>query len=106
MNDLQALHDALRQDLPGIDLKFDGPATENRANWLDVEYLGKWVTVEWRPGQGFGVSLETPKEHPLEGLFYGPDHIVTDWIEARRLILSLLEVPEAAARPRRVAMGG
>jgi hypothetical protein len=107
MNELQTLYIVLRQELPDANLRSEAPVTENRANWLDIEYLGKWVTVEWRPEQGFGVSLlETPKEHPLDGLFYGPDHIVTDWADAKGLILSLLEIPEMGARARRVAVRG
>jgi hypothetical protein len=107
MSEFQTLFNALSQEIPGADLRLDAPIKAERANWLDVVYLGKWVVVEWRPGQGFGVSLlEMPKESPLEGLFYGPDHIVKDCAEARRLILSLLEIPGREARPRRVAMRG
>ena len=105
MNDLGTLYRALQQEIPGAELKLDGPLAEGKPNWLDVLYLGRWVVVEWRPDQGFGVSLlKQVKEDPLEGLFAGPDFIFADWAEAKDHILSLLHA-EAQPEPRRVAHG-
>jgi len=105
MNDIGTLYRALQQEISGADLKLDGPLVEGKPNWLDVFYLDKWVVVEWRPGQGFGVSLnQVKKEDPLEGLFAGPDFIFADWAEAKDQILSLLHA-EAQPEPRRAAHG-
>ena len=106
MSEIEKLADLLRSSSPEMDLRMDAPVEPGGPAWLDVERLGRVVAVEWRPRHGFGVSLLGVSTNPCDGLFEGPDEILSDPYSARDRILSLLEAPglrsrKAAGRSRR-----
>lgn len=99
MNEIKKLEQAIRNELPAAKVSIDGTA------WLDIQYGEKWVAVEWRGEEGFGVSLlPMPPSYPGEGLFEGPDELYADWVDAKDRILLLLDTA-TERRPRRVALG-
>lgn len=104
MNDFQKLIQALRQELPGAELKIEEPEHERQSGWLDIEYTGIRIVVEWRSWQGFGVSLIEQSDDPLAGLFEGPDEVYETWTDARDRILFWLQSTTAEPR-RRAALG-
>jgi hypothetical protein len=104
MNDFQKLIQALRQELPRAELKIEEPERERQSGWLDIDYDGMRVVVEWRSWQGFGVSLQDTGD-PLDGLFEGPDEVYETWTDAKDRILFWLRSSEAAAPRRRAALG-
>lgn len=90
MSEIETLADLLRFSSSELGLRLDA-AAEGGTAWLDVERRGRVVAVEWRPQQGFGVSLLESSGDPLAGLYEGPDEILADPYSARDRILSLLE---------------
>jgi hypothetical protein len=107
MNELHTVCQVVKRALPeSAVLKLDLPVQSDRGGWLDIEYGGKWVVVEWRPGIGFGVSLaEGLEEDPAKGLFEGPDEVLANREKAQERILSLLHDSTIEVRPRRAARG-
>jgi hypothetical protein len=107
MNELSALHQFLRRELPdAVSMKLDAPESRDLASWLDIEFEGQWVAVEWKPTIGFGISMiEGIEEDPKKGLFEGPDEFFTDLSQAQEHILSLFHTIAAESRPIRVARG-
>lgn len=105
VNDLERLQEAIRTEFPTADVRIDQKVLGLHFGWLDVEYEGRSLAVEWRAGKGFGVS-ELP-EHPSapsEGLFEGPDQVFSDLAPARDHVFMLLEDAETARkRAKRVA---
>lgn len=103
MSDIELLADLLRASLPGLELRLDLPAEPEEAAWLDAEQNGRFVSVEWRPRRGFGVSLVDTSRLPQEGLFEGPDKVLTDPVSARDHIVGLFDhraEPQAWRRVR------
>jgi predicted XRE-type DNA-binding protein len=56
MNPLQELADRVREQFPDVRATADPAATADGSSWLDLALKGDRVTVEWKPGRGFGVS--------------------------------------------------
>jgi hypothetical protein len=107
MSDLEKLARAIRRDYPSAEISLDVPMGSQHPTWLDVEYQGRSVTVEWRPGTGFGVSLlpET-SSNPTAGLFQGPDEVFEDWTRAKDYVFGLLETTmPPKARVKQLAGG-
>jgi hypothetical protein len=104
MNELMKLEEAIRTELPAADVSVDQNVLRPQYGWLDIQYAGRSIAVEWRAGKGFGVSLlpEHPSS-PSEGLFEGPDEVLSDWVTARDHILLLLDDATSRRYPRRVA---
>lgn len=96
MSDIQKLIQAVHRDFPSAELKVDESAGSSQVAWLDIEHQGKRIVVEWRRGKGFGVSVlpERPA-HPLEGLFEGPDEVLSDWVSTKDYIHFLLTEPSS-----------
>jgi hypothetical protein len=105
MNDFELLTNLLHTALPDLELSLDEPIELGSPAWLDVARQGRVVSVEWRPRCGFGISLLATSGDPREGLFEGPDEIVSDAYVARDRILSLLGT-DTAVRPLRTARRG
>lgn len=101
MNDFQKLLEQLRA--VGLDPKVEGPDSA-AVRWLDVGYVGRDVAVEWRLGEGFGVSRIESGDDPSSGLFEGPDEILRDVEAARARILILLEFDEEPSFLPKAAM--
>lgn len=104
MNEMMELAEAIRTELPAAEVSIDQNVLGAHYGWLDIHYVGRAITVEWRAGKGFGVSLlpEHPSS-PSEGLFEGPDAILSDRITARDHILLLFEDAISRSYPRRIA---
>lgn len=104
MNDLRRLAQAVLYEIPDARLDFDEPERSQQAGWLDVRHGDLWVAVEWRPGIGFGVSLnEQDPGNPSKGLFEGPDHVFEDWHQAKDQVLFLLHASGQPAQRRHSA---
>ena len=86
-NDLERLRDQIQERFPGGSYKLLRSRAETGSSWLDVSLSGYWLTIEWRPGRGFGLST------PTEGdTFLGPDEVYEDvdsaYARAKALLLS------------------
>jgi hypothetical protein len=106
MTEIEKLEQTIRHELPGASISIDEKVRGPQFAWLDVEYDGRSVAVEWREREGFGVSLLPENStNPCEGLFEGPDEVFTHWTEAKDHILLLLAESSAERRPKRAALG-
>jgi len=103
VSEIEVLVDLLRAALPDLELRLDLPDEPGSPAWLDVERQGRVVSVEWRPRRGFGISLLDAAAAPQEGLFEGPDQIVSAPSTARDSVLHLLSASTGEDRPLRVA---
>lgn len=88
MNELERLRRLLEERFPTADYKTLRPRGETGNWWLDVTLGEQALTIEWRPGRGFGLS--TPTE---DDMFSGPDEVHPDvgsaFQRAQELLLSL-----------------
>jgi len=99
MNDLAKLARAVCRDYPSAEIRLDIPKGSQFPAWLDVEYQGRSVAVEWRPGTGFGVSLLEVSADPATGLFQGPDEVFKDWAKAKDHIFDLFAPVQVLSKP-------
>jgi DNA-binding transcriptional regulator YiaG len=87
MNDAERLQDRMQERFPDLSCKLLKPRTQTGSWWLDAALKGYSLTIEWRPGKGFGLS--TPSEGDL---FLGPDEVYADldsaFERAKALLLS------------------
>ena len=93
MTEIQELVEWVEAEVPGVDIQLDPPADSpsTQARWLDIDYGQVEMTVEWRPDQGFGVSvLADPQGCEAHGLFEGPDKVFDSLDQAKRHIVGLL----------------
>lgn len=86
-NDLEHLRKRLEQRFPTAHFEVKKPRTQTGSWWLDLTLDGYELTIEWRPGKGFGLST------PAEGDFgLGPDEVYRDvasaFDRAKALLLS------------------
>ena len=101
MNDLQTLAQEVLRELPDAELKME---LNPKSGWLDIDHDGFWVVVEWRPGKGFGVSLNEPDpNNPLKHLFEGPDEVFADLSAAKDHVLLLLHSSSQSTPQKRTA---
>ncbi|HYW14110.1 MAG TPA: XRE family transcriptional regulator [Longimicrobium sp.] len=86
-NDLERLRNQIQERFPEGAYKLLESSTQTGSWWLDVSANGCWLTIEWRPGRGFGLS--TPHEGDA---FLGADEVYEDvdaaYARARALLLS------------------
>ena len=95
MNQLEIVRSQIAQELPQSTLRVDRPAKPHGAWWLDADFEGHSVTVEWRPGRGFGISAS---EDP--GYGEGPDETYADAAAATERVLDLLRRRANTKPPR------
>jgi hypothetical protein len=69
-NDVERLRDLIRERFPTGSYKLLKSSTPTGAWWLDVDLSGYSLTIEWRPGRGFGLS--TPAD---DDFGQGPDEV-------------------------------
>jgi hypothetical protein len=86
-NDMERLREQIQERFPEGSYKLLESRTQTGSWWLDVSLNGYWLTIEWRPGKGFGLST------PTEGdAFLGPDEVYEDvdaaYARAKALLLS------------------
>ncbi len=86
-NDVERLRDRIQERFPAGVYELLSPRTETGHWWLDVNLNRYWLTIEWRPGRGFGLSTPTEGDD-----FLGPDEVYGDvdsaFARARALLLS------------------
>jgi hypothetical protein len=87
MNDFERLRDQLQERFPDGSYEVLKSQTQTGSWWLDVGLNGYWLTIEWRPGRGFGLSTPTDGD-----AFLGPDEVYEDvdaaYERAKALLLS------------------
>lgn len=86
-NEVERLRDLLQKRFPDGSYKLLKPRVETGGWFLDVDLQAYSLTIEWRPGRGFGLST------PTEGdAFLGPDEVYEDagaaYERAKALLLS------------------
>lgn len=94
MKAIQKVQQQISSRLPGASLELTEPGDPALVapgifveNWLlSIEYRGRDVIVEWRPNQGFGLSLVN--REPL--LYSGPDESFDEMDGAFSRIIDLL----------------
>lgn len=89
-NDFEHLRNQVQERFPDASYKLLKPRAQTGSWWLDVSLNGYWLTIEWRPGRGFGLST------PTEGdAFLGPDEVYegVDAAYARAKALLLSQTP-------------
>lgn len=92
-NEIERLRDLLENRFPGGSYKLLKPRIETGGWFLDVDLGVYSLTIEWRPGKGFGLST------PTEGdTFLGPDEVYTDLDAAFERAKALL-LSQAATKP-------
>lgn len=84
-NPIQGLEQKLHNRLPKVRTVLDAPETPNARWWLDAQLGKHLVSVEWRPGRGFGVSAGD------DGFGEGPDEVYDDADSAAKRVIELLE---------------
>jgi hypothetical protein len=86
MNPLEELANGLKTRFPELVVGIDPPSRTEASWWLDLR-LGEYaVTVEWRPGRGFGI-----RSSEVDYYGEGPDEIVPDVESARDRLVELLK---------------
>jgi hypothetical protein len=92
MNQFELLVDALRKKFPEATIKVGEPEKTGGNYWLDITQAGKRVTLEHRPGKGFGFFAKSA------GYGEGPNKIVSDHAEALVRIVKLLKHKHKASK--------
>jgi len=92
MNAIQELEQQVKGIFPEATTRIDEGEEETSPWWLDITLEHKRLTVEWRPGRGFGVTLVTAETAYGEG----PEHVVQTVDEAIECLLMLAEQKVAA----------
>ncbi len=82
MNEIEWLVEQLKARLPEATSKVDEPHHPTGNHWLDVTKRETRVTVEWRPGQGFGFFADDA------GYGEGPEEVIPEKEKALEKIIS------------------
>jgi hypothetical protein len=85
MNEIQRLQAKLEDRFPAAAFEIDAPLNPASSWWLDIRADDYFLTVEWRPGEGFGVT--TPRD---DGFGEGPDEIYRNFEAAAERVKALL----------------
>lgn len=98
-NDVERLRDRIKERFPEAACKLLKPRTQTGSWWLDADLNGYALTIEWRPGRGFGLST------PTEGdTFLGPDEVYEDVDSAFERAKALLLSQTPTKPPRRATL--
>jgi hypothetical protein len=84
LEEVTRLNDEIYRRLGDAKISIDRPADPNGHWWIDVEQSGLTASVEFRPGQGFGVAA------PHGGYGEGPDVVVSDASTAADQVVAFL----------------
>lgn len=98
MNPIEKLQERILRRMPEVNAHLDPAENPKGPWWLDLRHNGYWVVVEWRPGQGFGLSSTSG-----EGAYgEGPDEVYTKAVDAEARLLELLESRKETIPPHPV----
>jgi hypothetical protein len=86
MNPIEELSKYIELELPGVRATIDAPSKSTGEWFLDLDYEGHTVIVQWRQGEGFGISA--PLVQP--GLGEAADETELDADRAKARVLELL----------------
>jgi DNA-binding Xre family transcriptional regulator len=100
MNQIERIRTELIGRFPGLSAEIDPPASET-GNWhLDLRRGDAYLmSVEWRPGRGFGVS--TPKADDFGS---GPDEVYENAAAALARIVELIETGGETSPPASIRL--
>ncbi len=84
LSGIEALHAAIAERLPEAHVSAEAPPQPNGSWWIDIHYVGKTASIEWRPGRGFGVA----GAHASYG--EGPERVFDDASAAASYAISQL----------------
>jgi hypothetical protein len=103
---IELLETQLRERFPAANISLD-PAKGPRGTWfLDIDFEGHFVVIQWRPDAGFGISCSAEY-----GIGEGADEVYKDLEAAYGRTVSLLlsrthtSPPEAVLRELRKERG-
>jgi len=85
MNEIEWLVEQLKTRLSDLEIKVDEPYHPTGNHWLDAKKDQKRVTVEWRPGQGFGFFAEDADYGE------GPEEVIPEKEKALEKIIDSLQ---------------
>ncbi len=97
-NPIQGLEQKLQKRFPKVRTILDAPEAPNSRWWLDAQLGKHLVSVEWRPGRGFGVSAGD------DGFGEGPDEVYDDADSAAERVIELLETGRNTQPPEDVLL--
>lgn len=103
MNKIELLRNELIKRLPGAVTTLESPIVSTGSHWLDAQFDGNSVVIEWRPSRGFGLS-STPLQGEDYGLGEGPDEVYDNEEEAIERLLQLLRDGERTLAPTEVEL--
>ncbi|MES3031187.1 MAG: hypothetical protein V4697_02125 [Patescibacteria group bacterium] len=84
MNEFESLVESIKEQFPRVKLHIDEPAKQSSGHWLDVCLGDTYVTIEWRPNQGFGFFAKDAEYGE------GPEEIILDKDGALKRVSVLL----------------
>lgn len=86
MNPIQQLSDSVQRAIPGVWARIDAPSKPSGEWFLDLHHMGNTVVVQWREGEGFGISAVLAQP----GLGEGADEMEADPKRAAARVVDLL----------------
>jgi DNA-binding transcriptional regulator YiaG len=100
MNELEVLKKRIAKELPNatLELEAPSPARTDAAWWLDAEFHGHDVSIEWKPKRGFGLTS------PAEGFGHGAEEVYHDVGAAAKRVVELLQGRERTRPPVEAAL--
>ena len=96
---IESLERQIRQRFPNAKLSLDAPKNRTGTWFLDLENRGHSVILQWREGNGFGVSSS-----PSDGFGEGPDEIYQDEEAAYGRVVSLMLSRGSTSPPKSVRL--
>jgi|GEM_PF-2274403 len=95
MNEFEKLCRLIEARAHGAVVDVDASSSRTGSWWGDVSWLGNRAVVEWRPGNGFGVSTAA-------GAYgEGPDVVVETIDEALQQVMKLIGSAPQRPKPRK-----
>src|SRR5437763_1013499 len=83
--EVRELETQVRRRMADVTFTIDPPGSPTGSWWIDVQRYGRIASIEWRPGQGFGVAS------PHGGYGEGVDFIVDDAAAAAEYATRVLQ---------------
>lgn len=88
MNEIQRLKTRVVSRFPEVKISIDEPVKSSGVWFLDIQFAGKHIAVQWQSAHGYGVSdIGSGDSCPLDSC---PDWIFIDRDEVFRKIITLL----------------
>ena len=82
---VRELENQVRRRMVDVTFTIDPPASSTGSWWIDVQRYGRIASIEWKPGEGFGVAA------PHGGYGEGVDFIVDDAAAAAEFVARVLQ---------------